>query len=82
MTPKEKAKELLDKMNNEKISYSTWQKASDYAKNDLKRKVLIVIDEIQNVGIWIGKECAENEGFAIECTEEFWKDVRFELEHY
>ena len=80
MTPLEKAKELLDKMNNEKIGYSVWKKASDYAKKDLKRKVLIVIVEIENVGCWVSKECAEKEGFSIETTEEFWQDVRLELE--
>jgi hypothetical protein len=46
MTPKEKAKELLDKMNNMPITIEEWNKASDYAKNNLKRKALIVVDEL------------------------------------
>jgi hypothetical protein len=46
MTPKEKAIELLDKMNNMPITIEEWNKASDYAKNNLKRKALIVVDEI------------------------------------
>jgi hypothetical protein len=46
MTPKEKAIELLDKMNNMPITIKEWNKASDYAKNNLKRKVLIVVEEI------------------------------------
>jgi len=82
MTPLEKAKELLDKMNNQVIKTKDWEKSSDYAKSDLKRKVFIVIDEIENVGCWVGKECAEKEGFGIETTEEFWQDVRLELERF
>ena len=82
MTPLEKAKELLDKMNNQVIKPKDWQKASDYAKFDLKRKVSIVIDEIENVGCWVSKECAEKEGFEPESTEEFWQDVRLELERF
>ena len=48
MTPKEKAIELIDKMNNMPITFNEWERASDYAKNDLKRKVLIVVDEFIN----------------------------------
>jgi len=46
MTPKEKAIELLDKMNNMPITIDEWDKASEYAKTDLKRKALIVVEEI------------------------------------
>ena len=46
MTYKEKATEILEKINNSKISKEDWEKASDYAKSDLKRKALIVVDEI------------------------------------
>ena len=49
LPPKEKAWELLEKMNNSPITQKDWDNASDYAKNDLKRKVLIVIDEIQKI---------------------------------
>ena len=48
-TPKEKAINLIDKMNNQSITIQEWQRASDYAKNDLKRKALIVVDEILRV---------------------------------
>ena len=44
MTPKEKAIELLNKMNNMPITYEEWYKASDYAKTNLKRKALIAVD--------------------------------------
>jgi transcription elongation factor GreA-like protein len=80
MTAKEKAKELLDKMNNQVVKKDDWDKASEYAKKDLKRKCLIVIDEIENVGCFVGKECATKEGFGVETTEEFWQDVRLEME--
>jgi hypothetical protein len=46
--PKEKAKELVEKMNNMPITIEEWNKASDYAKTDLKRKALIAVDEILN----------------------------------
>ena len=82
MTPNQKAKELLDKMNNQVIKKNDWNKASDYAKKDLKRKCLIVIDEIMNVGCWVSKECAEKEGFGNETTEEFWIEVGLEIESF
>jgi transcription elongation factor GreA-like protein len=80
MNAKEKANELMSRMNGQIITKKDWEKASDYAKKDLKRKVSIVIDEIENVGCWVAKECAEKEGFGIETTEEFWQDVRIELQ--
>jgi hypothetical protein len=46
MKPHQKAWYLLEKMNNQPIDFETWEKASDYAKYDLRRKVNIVIDEI------------------------------------
>ena len=46
LTPKEKAIELIEKINNKPITVAEWEMASDYAKNDLKRKALIVVNEI------------------------------------
>ena len=42
----EKAWDLLEKINGQPIDVETWEKASDYAKKDLKRKAFIVIDEV------------------------------------
>ncbi len=41
-----KAWDILSKINGEKIDPEAWSNASDYAKKDLKRKALVVIDEI------------------------------------
>lgn len=46
MSPFTKAKEILEKINNGKISKALWNNCSDFAKKDLKRKALIVVDEI------------------------------------
>jgi len=46
MIPKEKAWDLLEKINNMKITTLEWNKASNYAKTDLKRKVLVVVNDI------------------------------------
>ena len=48
MTDYEKAIDLLNKINGQVIKQSEWEKASDYARFDLKRKVLIVIKEVED----------------------------------
>lgn len=52
MTPKQKAKTLLFIINGSNINLEEFDKqfnsASNYAKKDLKRKALIVVDEILN----------------------------------
>jgi hypothetical protein len=45
-TPLEKAWVLMCRINDAFISKQDWEKASEYAKNDLKRKCLIVVDEV------------------------------------
>lgn len=42
----QKAWDLLEKINGQPIDAETWEKASYYAKKDLKRKANIVIDEV------------------------------------
>ena len=46
MTTIERTKYLLEKVNGAPISKDEWNRASDYAKADLKRKCYVVIDEI------------------------------------
>lgn len=46
MDQKLKAREILEKINNGKISEALWKNCSEYAKKDLKRKANIVVDEI------------------------------------
>lgn len=46
MTAKQKAKRIIEDMNNGPISQKLWESASDYAKSDLKRKCLIVVTEV------------------------------------
>ncbi len=81
MTPKEKAIDLIIKMNNQKISIEQFKNASDYARYDLKRKVLIVVDEIIE-----SKPSFPIEGEGgyfyedIELSTEWWKKVRKEIE--
>jgi len=55
MTSKEKAIEILSKINGQNLTLDMWQKASDYAKKDLKRKGMVVIDEliIQNGELYL-----------------------------
>jgi hypothetical protein len=67
MTPKEKAIELLDKMNNMPITIYEWNKASDYAKNNLKRKALIAVNEIL-------EECRLERDW-------YWEEVKQEIEN-
>lgn len=43
---KEKAIAIMNKMNNGVITEDMWLSCSDYAKSDLKRKCLIVVDEV------------------------------------
>jgi len=46
MTPKEKAIEILGKINGQPLNAETWEKASDWSKQELKRKALCVADEV------------------------------------
>ncbi len=52
----EKAWDLLEKINGKPIDAKTWEKGSDYAKKDLKRKANIVIDEVIETEMLIDKD--------------------------
>lgn len=70
MTPKEKATELLGKMNNKPITTEEWMKCSDYVKKDLKRKVLVAVEEL----IYAFRQ------FAIDNQFYYWQEVKSEIE--
>jgi hypothetical protein len=46
METNKKAWDILSKINNKEIDSKMWSNASDYAKKDLKRTAVIVVDEI------------------------------------
>lgn len=68
----QKAWDLLEKINGQPIDEETWEKASDYAKKDLKRKANIVIDEV------IGTEMLIDEDTYVETKSylAYWQEVR------
>lgn len=68
----QKAWDLLEKINGQPIDAETWEKASDYAKKDLKRKANIVIDEV------IGTEMLIDEDTYVETKSylAYWQEVR------
>jgi hypothetical protein len=68
MNPKEKAIEIINKINGKPITIEEWSKASDYAKNDLKRKGLIVANEVLSIRYLLKKETW------------FYKEVKKEIE--
>lgn len=79
LPPKEKAKELLHKINNtttiEKFE-EQWQSASDYARKDLIRKGLIVVDEIlDNFGL----VCNEQTFYTEHRAFDYYSKVKQEL---
>lgn len=68
----EKVWDLLSKINGQVIDYETWNKTSDFAKKDLKRKANIVIDEV------IGTEMLIDEDTYVETKSylAYWQKVR------
>jgi len=71
MTPLEKAKYLVDKINNQKITIEEWNKCSDYVKNDLKRIALIAVNEIISIKLlWFQKDTKELN---------YWTEVKEEI---
>ena len=77
MTPKEKAIDLLNKMNNKPISLQEWTSCSQYAREDLIRKCNIIVDEIlkyQNIVL---------EQFPSDRYKpNYWQEVKQELENF
>lgn len=72
MKPYEKAWDILNKLNNKEITVSEWYNASDFAKDDLKRKALIVVDEVINTDMLIDEEeYVETPSYLI-----YWQMVR------
>ena len=83
MTHLEKAKDVLEKVNNGKISKTLWDNCSDYAKKDLKRKAFLIIDEVISALSDLGNELHEKQGsdsYNARCLNHdkkaFYKDVR------
>lgn len=76
MTHKQKAREILEKVNNGKISKKLWDNCSDYAKNDLKRKATIVVDEIIYFMDSYDIDISHKHQF------DWWKKVRIEIEAF
>lgn len=74
MTPEEKAIAILEKINNGKISKELLENCSDYTKKDLKRKVFIVIDEIESALIEYGNDSMELQNMDSEFR--YWDSVR------
>lgn len=76
LTAKQKARQLLEKVNNGVISDLLWQVASEYAKSDLKRKTFIIVDELINsYSQFTGMH--DQDFFDAECY--YWKNVRNEI---
>lgn len=68
----QKAWDLLEKINGHPIDDETWEKASDYAKKDLKRKANIVIDEVIGTGMLIDEDTyVETKTYLA-----YWQEVR------
>jgi len=68
----EKAWDLLSKINGQEIDNEMWDKASDYAKKDLKRKANIVIDEVIGTEMLIDEDTyVEKKSYLI-----YWLEVR------
>lgn len=75
-TPKEKVIDLLSKINNQEITPKIWDNASKGAKEDLKRKVYIIIDEvIQN----LERLCTSPLGTYSNPKISYWQEVKTEL---
>lgn len=87
MTPKEKARDILEKVNNGKISKALWDNCSDYAKTDLKRKAMIIVAEIISALKELGEELYDKQGtdsYNARCLnhdkKQYWKCVKIEID--
>jgi uncharacterized membrane-anchored protein YjiN (DUF445 family) len=83
MTHLEKAKEILEKVNNGKISKALWENCSNYAKTDLKRKAFLIVDEVVSALTELGEELHNKQGsdsYNARCLNHdkkaYYKDVR------
>jgi hypothetical protein len=80
MEASEKARQILEKINNGKISKALWENCSDYAKKDLKRKALIVLDEIESALTEYGKDSLELQNMDSEFR--YWDSVREAVNYF
>lgn len=74
MTAEEKAIFILERMNNGKLTKSLWGNCSEYARHELKRKVLICISEIEIALTDYGNESLELQNMDAEFR--YWESVR------
>jgi hypothetical protein len=74
MTPKEKAFFLLSEMNNAPVTLESFKKASYYGQQELKRKCLIVVNEILKVTEKEIIHCSDTTFF-------YWQQVKTEIEN-
>ena len=75
MTVEDKAWELLEKINKAPIKKADWVFASDYARDDLKRKALIVADEVLDTLYEYHYDSNLVSG-----AYEYWQQVKTEIE--
>ena len=78
----DKAKSILFKMNNAKITDEEWAKASIYSKQDLKRKCFIVVDVILDNCCGANTDWRNAYESEIYCDEYFWNDVKEAIKNY
>ena len=86
MTPKEKAFFLLSEMNNATVTLESFKKASYYGQQELKRKCLIVVNEIiaSNPHTDFEKSGYDRMGRHYsyklpECNLKYWQEVKKEI---
>lgn len=85
MTPKEKAEELIEKYSQYVSGYvgSSMLTNTEYPEmiiKSAKNCALICVEEIMEVGCWMSVSLVDKFGITEESTEEFWIEVKRELE--
>lgn len=76
MEAKQKAWDLLEKINNSPITENDWFNANPYARKDLKRKALFVVSEISQEIDRIDKKF----NLGLEDTAQYWQKVKNVIE--
>lgn len=75
MESHKKALEILEKINNSPITMSDWESCSEYARKDLSRKGLIVVNEIENALTRYGNISLELQHMELELR--YWYRVMY-----
>lgn len=75
MESHKKALEILEKINNSPITKSHWESCSEYARKDLIRKGLIVVNEIENALTRYGNISLELQHMELEMV--YWYKVMY-----